>query len=290
MFYRFFTFNACLFVFLLLIGSVFTLPIKAGAARLYLDPILTRPATTVESLAIIVNARYFKNVKLEEADRFTGYAYDLEVMVPLTQSMQLRFILPAYTYGKARLIDPSTYEEITIKGPAGTFDYPTILFEHQFLQQSDFGYNFGCFVGYGRTIKSWGKLNTTHGDIYNHQGDQFRIGLKADGFVPRMSARWFGNLGLRNYHRSDDLNPAETGDNFTLVELMGAVIFDVALCCHPGIEMVYSGDVDRYHAVHLIPQIIMPVSEKISLKAGAPVSLTGDGERYGARLQLHFRR
>lgn len=252
------------------------------------DPIIARPATTAKSISVIGNARYFENVELEEADRFDGYGLDLEVAVPLNATMQLRFVLPAYTYGKARLTSPPTHERIRIKGPAGIFDYPAILFDHQIRHAAEAGYNAAWFAGFGMVLKPWGVLDTTHGDKYNHQGTQLRLGVKADGALPEGRGRWLANAGLRRY-ASDDLNPAETGDNFTHWELMGAVLFDRGTNRFtPAVELAYSGDLSRYHALHVVPQVIIPIDNRLDLKLGIPVSLTGDGERWGLRLQLSY--
>ena len=277
--------------FLVVLMLMFSLPAPAESSSPKVDPILTRPATMADSFSVISNARYFRNVKLQEADRFTGYGFDVEVAVPFRESMQFRLVLPAYTRGKARLLKPRTLETITIKGPAGTFDYPTILFDHQISDIDQTGYNLSYFIGYGKTIRDWGKLDTTHGDTYNHQGDLLRFGLHADGLVRNTNVRWLANAGLRAYIGSDDLNPAETGDDFFLIDLMTAAVFEPWKgSFHPAIELVYQGDIDRYHAVHLIPQVIVPLNSSIDLKAGTSINLTRDGESFGARLQMSYRR
>ncbi len=233
------------------------------------------------------NAKYFNDVELEESIEFDGYGYELEVMVPFRDNMQLRFILPAYTTGKATLIDPPTGERIRIKGPSGTFDYPQILFDHQIRHEATDDFNAAYFLGYGKSAGRWGKLDTTHGDIYNHQGNLFRVGAKADGLTNDGSIRWLSNAGLRIYQGSDDLNPAQTGDNFVHFDWSGALVFnDVSNWVYPIAELTYSGDLGRYNAVHLFPQVVVPVGDKIHLKAGAPLGLSGDGERWGVRLQL----
>ncbi|TVP79846.1 MAG: hypothetical protein EA353_05285 [Puniceicoccaceae bacterium] len=253
-------------------------------------PILTRPAATAQSISIIANAKYFDDVQLEEANEFDGFGSELELTVPFRQNMQLRFILPVYTSGKATLIDPPTGERIRIKGPSGTFNYPTILFDHQLMDEKSDGYNLAYFLGYGKSAGNWGKLDTTHGDIYNHQGNLFRIGLKADGSADSGAYHWLTNAGVRIYQGSDDLNPAQTGDNFAHLELSGAVIFNhVSDHFYPAAELSYQGDLGRYNAIHLIPQIIAPIGPNLDLKAGATLGLSGDGERWGARLQLDYR-
>lgn len=264
---------------------------KEPVAGILVDPIMTRPAVIADSFSVISNARYFRNVKLEEADRFSGYGFDIELAIPFRESMQFRLILPAYMYGKARLIDPPTMETITIKGPSGTFDYPTILLDHQVRSIDHSGYNLSYFVGYGKSISTWGKLETTHGDTYNHQGDLLRLGVHADGLVRDTNVRWLANAGLRSYLGSDDINPAETGDSFFLVDLMAAAVFQPRQgLFHPAVELMYQGDVDRYHAVHLVPQVIAALSDHIDMKAGTMIRLTRDGESFGARLQLSYRR
>jgi hypothetical protein len=252
------------------------------------DPIFVRPASTVKSMSVIANAKYFEHVKLEEADRFDGYGIDFEVAVPLNPTMQLRFVLPAYTRGKARLLSPATYQRIDIKGTGGTFDYPGIVFDNQIRQETEVGYNAAWFVGFGMVLKPWGVLDTTHGDKYNHQGKLLHLGVKADGALSEGNGRWLANAGLRRY-ACDDLNPAETGDNFTHWELMGALLFNHRSDRYiPAVELAYTGDLHRYNALHVVPELILPFDKRLDLKIGIPVSLTGDGERWGLRLQLSY--
>lgn len=92
-------------------------------------PMLTRSAQTEQSVSLITNARYFEDAKLEEADRFDGFQGDFELTAPVNETMQFRLILPVYTDGTARLTAPPTGERIHIDGTAGTFDFPSVLFD-----------------------------------------------------------------------------------------------------------------------------------------------------------------
>lgn len=250
-------------------------------------PLLTRPAQTEHSVSIIGNFHYFEDEKLEEADQFDGYGIDFELFVPINQTMQFRFILPAYLDGDARLTKPATYQRIDIDGTAGTLDLPSVLFEHQFVSEEASGYNLAYYLGGGTTIREWGKLDTTHGDRFNHQGRLLRYGLKYEHESDNGAARWLANLGVRQYFGSDDLNPAQSGDNFKFLEVMGAGVFDTRHeSIFPAVEVQYLSDLENYHALLLVPQAILSVHENIDLKTGVPFRLTNNGESWGVRFQM----
>lgn len=201
--------------------------------------------------------------------------------------MQFRFVLPAYTDGRARLLDPPTGERIDIDGPAGTFDMPSVLFEHQLKDDQAENYNLAYFAGFGMTVGPWGKLDTTHGDTYNHQGYLLRLGVKADRLSKDGSIHWYGNLGIRAYIGSDDINPARSGDNFQLYEATGGGVFqNFHESIYPAFEFSVVSDFSEYHAFHAIPQLIVPLHESVDLKAGTPLRIGSDGEKWGFRLQL----
>lgn len=251
-------------------------------------PIVTRPATTAQNLSVIANAKYFNDVDLEEADQFDGYGVDAEVIYPLTSTIQVRLILPLYTKGEARLLDPPTHETIDIDGTGGTFEFPGFLFDHQLLKEADSGFNLAWFLGAGKVVPpDWGILDASHGDRFNHQGKQYRLGLKADGSFS--GGRWLANAGVRSYQGSDDMNPARDGDSFVHYELMGALLFDRSSSRYtPGVEMIYTGDGSKYNSVLVIPQVILPIDNRLALKVGVPLGLTSDGERWGLRVQLSY--
>jgi len=280
---------------LLAFGAGWSVPLdfpggQAFAGQTRPAPIFNQSAATAQSIAVDANFKYFQGVQLEEADRFDGVGFDFEAFVPFRENLQVRMILPAYTNGRARLLDPPTKERIRIKGPGGTFDYPTLLLDHQIRGVADDGFNLSYFLGFGMTVGSWGKLNTTHGDTYNHQGHLYRLGLKADHVSPGGAVHWFGNAGLRVYLGSDDLNPSVTGDDFTLLEAgAGAVFHSFQESVQPALELTLTTDIDRYFAAHAVPQLIFPLAKNLEVKAGVPLRLSRDGEHWGIRIQLSAR-
>jgi len=113
-------------------------------------------------------------------------------------------------------------------------------------------------------------------------------GVKLDGTAWGDSIRWLGNFGLRWYWQTDDLSPS--GDNFTYFDLKGAAIFPAwGEGVHPVIEATYLEDFGQYNALTLSPELILTLGPDLSLKAGIPVGLGGEGNQLGATAQFSYR-
>lgn len=266
------------------------LPAAMAAPPPLLLPLETRYAQTLEGLTLTGSYRYFTDMELQEADRFDGWSLDLDLSLPLNDRFQLWLSLPVYTRGQARLTNPGqpdTGREIDIKGNGGVYNFTTLNFEHQLGFARDSGYNLGYYLGLGMVVDPL-DTTTAKGDVYNHRGRMTQGGVKLDGTAWGDSIRWLGNFGLRWYWQTDDLSPS--GDNFTYIDLKGAAIFPAwGEGVHPVIEATYLGDFGQYNALTLSPELILSLGPDLSLKAGIPVGLGGEGNQLGATAQFSYR-
>jgi hypothetical protein len=260
-----------------------------------IQPIFTRYAETAKKITFNATARVFKDAQLQEVDRFDGWGVDadLTVPIPFTKTFQLRVFWPFYTEGDARLIaprQPDTGQRIDVRGYGGTFDFPNIQLEWQFLKEEKHCLNMAVYGGAGeRQRVLW--TTTEDSDIYNHEGDNALFGLKADW---RCGDDWrfAANAGARYYYKSDDLNPAgpSSSDRFWQTDISAAAIYHPwTPPVFPVAELVYNGDFSDYHSVLFVPEVIFGICRNFELKAGAPIGLTGDGESIGGRFQGTFR-
>lgn len=260
------------------------------SADYQLQPLGTRYARTATKITFNSSVRFFHGVELQEANAFDGYTVDLELTVPFWERFQLRLYYPAYTDGDARLTEsgnPQVGEKIDIDGDGGIFDFPSAIVDYQFKQaQSAQEWNLAAFAGYGYAIN---ELETSPGDVYNHQGNAVLFGLKGDRELNAQTTALV-NLGGRYYYKSDDLNPAGNDDVFAFMDASVAFVYDPSLgWVYPALELIYQGDLGSYNTFRLDPQLIFPVSQNLELKAGGGIGLTSDGESWQARLQAVIR-
>lgn len=260
---------------------------EPAKAEYELQPIFTRYAKTSDKITFSSTFKAYRDAELQEAENLDALGVDAEILVPFAKRFQLRLNVPIYTAGNARLIAPP-HENLTVEGWGGTFDFATAQFEWQFLNQADHGLNMSIGGGGGERL-NW--LDTSIADRYNHKGVMALGQVRVD----RQMNDWFtlvGNLGVRHYFISDDLNPAgnAAGDVFTLAEGFVAGVFnpwDNKLV--PVLELIYTGDFGKYNSVLVVPEVIWPISRHFELKAGGTFGLTSNGERVGARVQAVLR-
>lgn len=285
-------------VFSLIIGFMAASATTTARAQLegeyQIQPIFTRYAETAKKITFNTTARIFNDVQLQEADRFDGWGIDadLTIPIPFTERFQVRLFWPFYTDGDARLINPGqpdTGRRIDIRGYGGTFEFPNVQLEWQFLGEKNAPLNLAAYGGVGeRQRELW--TTTVDGDVYNHAGRVGLFGLKADWRCGN-DLRFVANAGGRYYYKSDDLNPSDANeDRFTLADISAAVIYHPWKCpVFPVAELVYQGDFTDYNSVLLVPEVIIGVCKNFELKAGAPIGLTSDGESFGGRFQATAR-
>ncbi|MDX1486774.1 MAG: hypothetical protein R3268_01140 [Acidiferrobacterales bacterium] len=265
-----------------LLGCVLNSAAVAQTTEPLLQPIFSRYAQTASKLYLDTTLRYFEDVQLQEADDFDGWGLDAEVTYPFRRNMQLRFVVPLYTEGTAvRTEPPNQGAEIDIEGNGGTFDFFSVIFEHQVKANTlD---NLAYFAGGGTRLE---ELETSTDDVFNHQGNVILGGIKFDRYYERQQTQLIVNLGGRYYFSSDDLNPAGGSDTFFMLEASAAAVFNRWKRVYPVGELVYQGVDFDYNSLLFVPEAIFPVNAGVSVKLGVPIGLTSDGEQLGLRFRV----
>jgi len=261
----------------------------ARAGDYQLLPIDTRPAQTLSGITLNGSFRYFTDVTLDEADNFDGWTADLDLTIPFMERFQFRVFLPLYTKGDAKLRKDNVFQSkgdsLDIDGAGGVWDFPSVEFEHQLMFERDRGFNLAYYVGGGRVIKPL-DTDLINGDKYNHRGSVGLGGIKADGRVWNDQAKLIGNFGFRYYWDTDDLHPAGSSA-FGAADLKAAAVFQPwGTRVYPVLELAYLGDFSDLNIATLQPEIIVPLSENLELKAAVPIGLGGDGNQLGFTAQL----
>lgn len=256
------------------------------------EPIFTRFAETSPEITLNGTLSYFEGVELQEADHFDGYTSSAELIIPFLHRFQVRVFYPIYTDGQARLIDPHNPvrgKRIDIHGAGGIFDYATLGIDYEFLKAHEPGdWSLAVGVGGGAVIRY---LDTTApatsgagNDRYNHSG---KIGLLGFMANRNIGEDWtlLLNLGARLYFDSDDLHP-RGDDSFGLADARAAFIYNaLSKRFFPAGELAYQGDLTGYNSLSIIPEFVVMVCPHFELKAGFPIGISGDGQRWGATVQ-----
>jgi hypothetical protein len=254
-----------------------------------IQPLFTYFARTPTKVTLRSTVATFDDVELQEANHFDGISVEAELAIPFLRRFQLILAGPIYTSGEAELIQPG-HPSIDLWGWSGTFEFPNVQLQWQFLTEETSRMNMAVHAGYGTIL---GKLHTTTddffhvgaSDIYNHGGNQIIGGLRMD----RTINDWLtfaGNVGATYYLTSDDLHPDGGGDSWALGNFSAAaIVHPWEARVYPTLELVYSTDFGDYNSVMFVPQVIVPVCSNFEFKIGVTVGATGDGEDYGARFQ-----
>lgn len=293
------------------VSALLLIPFTASAVNPTLQPISTRFAQTQTDISIELIASTFTDLELEEEDDFDGWTASVEIVVPLetiSERMQLRFLLPFYTDGDARITDdtkPNFGDKTDIDGYGGVYDFVTIQFEHQWLETKTSGFNAAYSVGFGTVVRP---LDTEALDIdltepeaddetdpkktdkMNHKGHVFLAGLKYDRPVSMFGrqSQLLLNGGMRGYFDTDDLHPKDR-DYFLWADLKGAIVFgQLEDNVVPVLELTYLGSFGGFNELLLKPEAIVPFSESASLKLGGLISLGDDGNQGGFTGSLSF--
>lgn len=261
----------------------------AAAEAPRLEPIKTFSPRTAPSVEIKVGVESFQGVELDEAEEFDGWTAAAEMTVPFAQKFQMRLAFPFRTEGDAVVKDEHFImpgESIDIEGSGGVFDFLTLTFEHELLAAKENGYGLAYYLGGGAAASSLDttlKRPGTGTDKINHQGTVYMAGIKVERAWGEMQT--LSNLGLRYYHRSDDLNPGGS-DQFAVADLRFALMFSPWGRLYPVLEFTYLGDLSDMNQVTLLPEVLLPLNEHIDLKAGAAVGLGGNGNELGGQAQV----
>jgi hypothetical protein len=252
-------------------------PLAAAEPR----PIYARPATTAESFTLDSYIEYFDGMLMQEAEDLKGWTAGLDFTLPLTDYIQIRFLLPVRTEADAVIID--TGEDIKIEGFNGVFDFATLFFEHQLTGRNGEPGRFAYYLGYGSRTAA---LETGKKDEYHHQGTSYQIGGRYD--YQADSGRLFLDAGLRWYEPSDDLNPGDVlKDNFLLTTLRAAWLWSGTGKLTPGVEIILDAT-DGYTSASVVPEIIWQPSDLIHARLGIPLGVTSDAPDYGGQIEISF--
>lgn len=253
----------------------------AVAQNSTLQPISTRFAQTQTAISLDIMAKRFSDVELDEADQFDGYTAVFELTVPIAADKQFRLSVPFYTSGDARLKPGG--QPIHIEGKGGVFDYATLEFEYQKYFAEDAGFNLAYTIGAGMRTAT---LDTGTGDLYNHTGRIIVLGTKMDKSVHGGEVQLLLNAGIRFYFDADDLHP-NGWDDWLWADVKGAIVFKSwGRYVWPVLELTYLGGFHDYNAVALMPELIIQVTEAVSLKPGGIIGLTSDGSQGGVTGEL----
>lgn len=272
---------------------IFFVAMSVQAADYSMQPIKTDPARIQDKIMLSVSWESFQDMELDEVENFDGWTVATELVVPFMDKFQFRFNLPLRTEGDAVVKSDHWLRpgiDIDVEGNGGVFDFITLVFEHQLFGEQDKGYNLSYYVGGGAVGD---QLETTllrpgeGTDSINHNGTVWMLGVKAD--TERWDTRLLGNLGIRGYARSDDLNPGGN-DQMYLLDLKGAVIFAPwGKYVHPVLEFTYLGDFTDVNQITLLPELLIPVNPHLELKAGVAIGLGGNGSEIGGQAEASIR-
>ncbi|MGV6825701.1 MAG: hypothetical protein ACWA5Q_01880 [bacterium] len=262
-------------------------------AEYQLQPINTHYAQTLTEVTVDGWFESFSGVELDELEDFDGWTTGIDLTLPFLERFQISLSLPLRTEGDAVAKEHGFLpkgDSTSVEGNGGVFDYPSVTFAHQLMNQQEDGYNLSYYVGGGSVLDSLDtELVRAQGaaDQLNHNGKVFFAGIRMDGDA--FGHRTLGNFGLRYYPRSDDIFPGSL-DEFTIVDIRGAVVFDPwGARLYPVVELTYLGDFGDMNQITLIPEVLYPISENLEFKAGAAIGLGGNGNEFGGQAELSIR-
>ncbi len=264
---------------------------ESACSTRQIQPLFSRYAQTTKKWTLRAAYSSFKDVELQEVGSFDGSLVDLELTVPLSDRLQLRFYLPLNTDGDAK--EFATGDSIDIDGDGGLLDFPSITLDYQFKSVADgASANMAAYFGVGKMINSLDSYNTTtnsYAGKINHSGLNVLFGFKYDRQLSHCLT-FVGNLGGRYYIDSDDINPNDGPDKFFLMDASAAIIYaPEGAWVYPVLELVYQGTFSDYNSLQIVPQLIVPIGEHVDLNAGVSIGLLDDGPSTDARVQMTLR-
>ena len=279
---RLFNLTICLFV----LASI-----NSHADSTTIEPIFNKSAQIYSGLTIDSEIFYYNDRDLEEIESFDAYEVLFNATLPITKNMQVRLILPAYTDGSGKLKKTGSAldgKPIDVDGNGCIYEFTSLQLEYQLVSHIERGYNALIYGGYGGRAAY---LDTTYGDKLNHKGELAKIGLRYDQAMPDYDSNLFSTIEYRHYWDTDDINPAnDEGTSFDIINMTGSWVWNQSSAFHPVVEVRYSTDINNYNALSLVPEFIYNVNSIIDVKMAAPIGISSDADKYGARLMLttHF--
>ena len=238
---------------------------KARQNLFELEPIYTRNARNVQRITVNLTYDNFNNVALEEANEFDGYTTTAELIVPFGKEnrWEVRFKYPFYTDGDAEVI--RTGESIDIHGNGGVYDFATLVLQRELSRTDESPVNSSIYLGGGTRSA---RLKTSIDDYYNHNGNVALVGLNIDNARADRNIRLQTSLEGRRYFDTDDLNPSNGDTEFFLMNLSAAAVYNAKGFIKPGFEVLYSTDFKDRQIVQAVPQLIVPLWDRVEIKAG----------------------
>jgi len=238
---------------------------KARQNLFELEPIYTRNARNVQRITLNLTYENFNNVRMEEAEEFDGYTTKAEIIVPFGKEKrwEVRFEYPFYTDGDAKVVE--TGESIDIDGNGGVFDFATLALQRELSRTDESPVNSSIYFGGGTRSA---RLKTSIGDYYNHNGHVALVGLNIDNARADRNIRLQTSLEGRYYIDTDDLNPSDGSTQFYLMNLSGGAVYNAKGFIKPAFEVLYSTDFKDRQIIQAIPQLIVPLWDRVEIKAG----------------------
>ena len=275
------------------LGAVFTENVLAAVSTAA-EPLFTRYARIHQSPTLSFRTEYFTDKPMEEMTDFDGYTLSLDFAWPFSERSQLRVYVPFYTSGDGFYDKPDNRNDgvpIDVEGYNGVRDFLSLAYERRFDWLEDrTGGNVVWLLGFGYSMDT---LEATSGselvDRFNHRGYSADFGLKFDDDVRNGDMTLLGNLLLRAFWDTDDINLTGDEDYFQVFTASGAVMFNQYGQFTPVLEAILEADFNDYLAFSLAPEAIYTFGQDFDVKLGVPFRLTSDGQKYAVDLELTYR-
>ena len=264
--------------------------VEPAPTKLPIQPLFSRYAQTAKQWTLRASYRSFRDMELQEDDSFDGALVDMELIVPLSESWQMRLYLPIHTQGDARIVESG--DPVDIEGNGGLLDFPSLTVDYQFKHaQSPSDYNMSAYFGLAYRLRYLEETNKVTGAVgrINHQGASASFGVNMDR---QLAQDWtmIGNLGGRYYWQSDDIHPNDGSDIFFLLNASLAFIYAPENAwVYPVVEIFYEGSFSAYNSIHVVPQVVVPIGDHVEVNAGVSLGLLDDGPSTDARVQMTLR-